>query len=322
MGTVVSQSTVQIWNGQSQGSNNGFTITGTTAGNALLILFSGNQPAASNPNLVSGFTASAGTAPTMIYQQARGAVKDTWVGAAIVPVGPGGSVTYVPQYTVANSSNSITGYVVQISGLSSTPLDNASITGAGLSVSATSLSVGPTAILAQPDSMVISLFTAIGTGGTNANISNSSGSLTALNAQQNGTLGNTLWAGYKNVSATTTQTVAYTHNSASAGNAGLIFVLKNGTGAPQRFKFTTDPAAANASGVNAIVWDGSAGLIGNKVSEYSGLTFQPTAVSGQAILYADATGKGFVNGNTVKGIAFNTLNTTGIIAVTVEAGSA
>ena len=322
MGTVVQSTTPVVSTGLPQNPGSGYTITGTTAGNALLIVFSGNQYTNTNPKLVSGFSASAGTTPVEITQQPRGAYNDAWVGAYIVPSGPGGSVTYTPQFTVNNSNNAITITIIEISGLNGSPIDAGATIGFGDPATNVTVSAGPSATLAQADSMVIALCTAQGSSGTNANIANTAGSYTLVRAQQDWSIGNSLWIGYKNVAATTAVSASFTYNSAQYGGVALIIVLKNGAAAAQRFKFQTDPSAVNASGVSAVVWETSGGIVGNKVAEYTGLSFQSAAIGGQAVLYASATGKGYTNGTSMKGIAFNTTNTTGIITITVEAGSA
>jgi hypothetical protein len=257
MATVVQTSSVSRFNGQSNSSGASITLTGVTAGNALLVVPCSTRLSTASGRLVDAVTSS----PSATFSAAGTAYFAT-AGGHRVAIEPfiahavtGGSMTVTLDTTYETNNTGVSWFVVELSGLASSAsfdkTDDASAAD-GL----TTITAGPTATLATSSQFVLAVAASRFWWNYNGGSSAPSGyTALASNVVDDG-VGTTFQASYKNVSATTAVDATWTVPSGSDGGVAIVSTFRN-SALRVRWTFVNGTPPDDIDGVTGItsyVW--------------------------------------------------------------------
>lgn len=302
-------------------SNPSSTLGSVNSNNHVLVLFTGYQNNAPT-SLISSVTDNKGNTYQQIIQINRN-FGDLWIGAFLATNVVGGTSFTVTMNGQAFNSTLLQWQIFEIAGsLQQNPLDLTA--SAYVTTNSSTMSVVSGAFN-DPNALVL---TAFGTGSdytANVNLAATSsvGTLTNRGSVQDGN--NVAFVTYSQmVTSIASCTMTATYNAGTTGALGLIIAFKNAVtgGNAQRFKFYVAAAAQSVPNVKAIVW-ADVGIAGTEYIEAASLSFQTTLDAGRAVLFVNCPSTlNLTNGTSVKGIAYDTTNTTGLMTGIIEAGAA
>jgi hypothetical protein len=280
MATVVQTSSVSRFNGQSNSSGASITLTGVTAGNAILAV-----PCSSRLSTASGRLVDAVTSSPSATFSAAGTAYFTTAGGHRVAIEPfvahavaGGSMTVSLDCTHETNDTRVSWFVIEVSGLaSSASFDKTDDATAADGL--TSITAGPTATLSQASEFVLAVAGSRYWWNFNGGSTAPSGYTTLASNVDNDEVGTTFHASYKNVSATTAVDATWTVPSAADGGAALISTFRN-SALRVRWTFVNGTPPDDIDGVTGItsyVWQttpdaGAATVYTGGAAEVSGNT--------------------------------------------------
>ena len=258
MATVVQTSTVSRFNGQSNSAGASITLSGVTAGNALVAVCCSTRLNTTSGGLVSAVTSSPSAtwsaAGTSYFTTAGGhrVAAEMLVAHAVA----GGSTTVTLDTTYETNDTGVSWFLVELSGLASAAsfdkTDDASVSDA-----ATSITAGPTTTLAQASEFVLAVACSRFWWNYNGGSAAPSGYTTLASNVVDDGVGTTFHASYKNVSATTAVSATWTVPATDGGPA-LISTFKNSS-LRIRCTFKNGTAPDDIDGITnitAYVWEG------------------------------------------------------------------
>jgi hypothetical protein len=300
-------------------------VAGTTNGNQRTIVASAgsllvariaiyNTTASSGAHRIDGLTDSKGQTWTR-----RASVQNTstsnraWVYIyECLNVGAG-STTITLDCTLEDDNNFVSWDVAEFSGVATSSTHDQVAT-TQVAPSAATATVGPTSTLAQADELVVVI--AAGKWYWQFNGSGAAPSTYTLDNITNDSTYIAMQTAHKIVSATTAVSATWTFPEDQSVNDGGAFALvtyKAATASSTlRVKGVFESSINSDSGITMLVWTGSP--TATYATEYTGLT----AESSGGIVYASPAPAGTSAGDSVNLIAWNSNDTSGLIAGVVE----
>lgn len=222
-----------------------------------------------------------------------------------------GSTTVSLDCTLEDTNNYIAWMVTEVSGALTT---NAHDTGSSAEVDGTpaSIAVPATATLSQADEIVFAFVGAKWWYDLNGGVPPTGWTLDGLNDSNN--IINAMFVS-KIVTATTAQSVTFVgvaNQSVAEGAMAMIQTYKAGASVNYRVRALFNTAINGDTGITALVWKGSADTV---------LARQVTSLTAEAsggILFIPLPATGYTNGESVNVIAYNSVDTSGLITASVE----
>jgi hypothetical protein len=282
MATVVQTSSVSRFTGQSNSAGASITLTGVTAGNALIAVACATRLSTGSGNLVDAVTSSPAAtwtaAGSSLWTQAGG--HRVAIHAFVAHAVTGGSTTVTLDTTYETNDTYVSWFFFEVSGLAaSASFDKTD--DANAIDSASTITAGPTATLATASQFIIAVAASRYWWNYNGGTAAPSGYTTLASSVVNDSVISTFHASYKNVSATTAVDATWTVPSASDGGVALVSTFRNSSSVIRcTFVNGTPPDdITGVTGITAYVWEGDPA--DSLPIKYTGLSAE---VSGNTLL--------------------------------------
>lgn len=282
------------------------------AGSTIVVAIASHQFAETSGN-VNGV--NDGSAYTNINAREDTNISTAWLDAWARYNVSAGAVTPTIAWKVSNASNRAAVVVMELSGVTTAPLDKTALGSA--TAGAVSVTTASTGVLSQADEMAILI-----AGGQVNGLALPAGSpFSVLQAYQMSGDNKGILVAAQTVAATTALTGTVNCNTAAQGILSLLLTFRLSAGGQRVRVLLENPDATPILGTSG--WYGRIFNGASQVAQYTGGRVETTADgSDRAQLLVPATGLGLTNGNTVTVIGeSDSYGILGECPGTVEAGS-
>ncbi len=320
----VRQSNLVVQSNFAPASVTSATINGVASGNCLVAIVIVHYPGGSDTDLVSAYSTTISGSPantwTNVLRSRRGDAAGVWYSeltAWVAPNASAGNTIGKPTFTQAGN-HWLFSHMDEWSGIATTsPVDKTDTDTVAAGAGTTSLTTGPTATLAQASQVVIA---AIGNrynyawnGGYGSGTAPST--YTVLRGTTDNTTGAVGQSAYKEVSATTAVSAAWTFVAGYGPAVAGIFTLKTATTTLRLEVDDIDTEITGTTGWTFWAWSGDPGdaAADKKWTSYA------ASISGGKLVFPDAP-PGATDGSTwnVMGYQPSGTLTTGFMSGTVR----
>lgn len=232
----VRQSNLVLQSGVASSSVSGATIAGVAAGNTLVAIVVAHRPSSATANLVTGYgTTIGGTSANTwsnILRVGRLASDGVWYSEITAWIASGvsaGTTVGLPTFAFSDSLT-VFSHMDEWAGIATaSPLDKTSTTSLAAATGTASITVGPTAALAQASEVVIAAVSNrynFVWNGTYSSPGAPPSTYTVLQGNTDNSAGNVAQTAYKEVTATTAVSATWSFADGYGPTCAAIFTLR------------------------------------------------------------------------------------------------